>query len=299
MAGPRRGGRGPRRDCTMRVRRSALLVAVVLGMAFLSWAGRAADGVGALFDLGVSARSLGMGGARAALSDDAAAATLNPAALGWVKGINVASLVVDEFGGVAYGSVAFSGPYVGFSALVVDSGWIASGDSGFRFAAQGIGAAAAVPVGPVGVGARWRFLRYGAPFEGHGWALDAGLLLNLGAVRVGAICDAALSAPMSYVGGATEAWKTNLCLGAAVTLTPAEGVEWTVTTDVDGILHGPWRIIGGVEVWVASLAARLGWDGEGPTFGLSVRVSGIEVDWSCATRPDLGTSHRVSLEVLF
>jgi hypothetical protein len=50
---------------------------------------------------------------------------------------------------------------------------------------------------------------------------------------------------------------------------------------------------------VGALAARLGWDGQGLTFGLSVRVSDIEVDWSCAARPDLGTSHRVSLEVLF
>ncbi|MCX6091354.1 MAG: hypothetical protein NTX23_00580 [Candidatus Bipolaricaulota bacterium] len=277
----------------------SLLIAFVTTLGILGTIARAADGIGALFDLGVSARSLGVGGARAAFSDDAAAATLNPAALGWVRGINVASLVVDEFGGVAYGSVAFSAPYVGVSALVVDSGWIASGDSGFRFAAQGIGAAAAVPLGPVGVGARWRFLRYGAPFEGHGWALDGGLLLDLGALRVGAICDAALSAPMAYEGEKTETWKRNLCLGAAVTLTPIEDVMWTATADVDGILHGPWRIIGGLEIWVASLAARLGWDGEGPTFGLSVRVSGIELDWSCAARPDLGTSHRVSLEVLF
>ncbi len=276
-----------------------ILLTVVATLGIAVWSVTGADGVGVLFDLGVSARSLGVGGARAAFSDDAAAATLNPAALGWVRGINVASLYVDQFGGVSYGSIAFSAPYVGVSALVVDSGWIASGDSGFRFAAQGIGAAVGVPVGPVGFGARWRFLRYGAPFEGHGWALDGGVLLDLGAVRVGAICDAALSAPMAYGGGETESWKANLCLGAAVTLTPVKDVVWTATADVEGILHGPWRIIGGLEVWVASLAARLGWDGEGPTLGLSVRVSGIEVDWSCAARPDLGMSHRVSLEVLF
>jgi hypothetical protein len=282
-------------------RRRALLVAVALGFAALLLGGqaRAVDGVGALFDLGVSARSLGVGGARVAFSDGAAASTLNPAALGWVEQVGVASLYVEQFGGVSYGSAAFSAPYVGLCAAFVDSGWIAAGDSGLRFAAQAFTTSAAVPVGPVAVGLRWRFLRYGSPYEAHGWALDGGLLVDLGAVKVGALCDAFASSPMEFDDEETEEWATDLSVGAEVTLLPYPDVTWTLTADVEGMLHGTWRLVGGSEAWVGPLAARVGWDGDGPTFGLSVRVSGIEVDWSCAARSDLGVSHRVSLEILF
>lgn len=276
-------------------------LAITAGLAILvaGWSAPAADGVGALFDLGVSARSLGVGGARAAFVDDAAAAALNPAGLAWVEGIHLGSLYVGQFGGVAYGAAAFSAPYVGVTALLVDSGWIAAGDEGFRYTSQAVSFAAAVPIGPVAAGLRWRFLRVGTPTEGHGWAVDGALLVDLGAVRLGAVCDAVVSSPMAYGNDETEDWNPNLRLGAAVVLSPVADVVWTLAADVERILRGPMRLIGGLEVWVSSLAARLGWDGEGPTLGLSVRVSGIEVDWSCAARPDLGASHRVSLEVLF
>lgn len=282
--------------------RRGVLRVVWLAMAVLGISvgeAAAAGGVGALFDLGVSASSLGVGGARAAFRDDTAAAALNPAGLAWVDGVGIESLYVSQFGGVAYGAVAFAAPYLGVAASLVDSGWIPSGDSGFRFAAQGIAAAGAVPLGPVALGTRCRFVRVGAPFGGHGVALDAALLVELGTVRVGAICDAIASLPMVYDGDLREAWRAELSFGAALTLTPMDEVVWTITTDVDGILRGPWRAIGGLEVWIGPAAARLGWDGGGPTFGLSLRIAGVELDWACAARSDLGASHRLSLEVLF
>jgi hypothetical protein len=216
-----------------------------------------------------------------------------------VRQVGLASLYVDQFGGVSYGAVAFSAPYVGMAAAFVDSGWISSDASGFRFTGQGLVGALGIPVGPVAAGARWRFLRSATPFAGHGWALDAALLLDVGTVQIGAIWDAAASSPMTYDGGEPEAWDSDLRVGAALTLSPFEDVTWTVTADVSGILGAPVRVVGGVEAWVGVMAGRLGWDGQGPTFGLSVRVSGVEVDWSCAARSDVGTSHRVSLEVLF
>jgi hypothetical protein len=273
----------------------ALLLYLTLGAGHAS----AASGVGTLFRFGVSARSLGVGGAAAAFSDGAASATLNPAALGWVNQMALASLYVNQFGGVSYGALSFSAPYVGLAAAFVDSGWISSGTSGLRFTAQGLVAAVGVPLGPVSAGARWRFLRSATPFAGHGWALDAALLLDLGTVRIGAVWDAAASSPMAYDEGESETWNPDLRVGASLTMSPFESVVWTVTADVGGILGAPFWVVGGLEVWVGALAARLGWDGQGPTFGLSVRVSSIEVDWSCSARSDLGTSHRVSLEVLF
>jgi hypothetical protein len=281
--------------------KASALSAVLTGLVVVALGGSAwaVDGVGALFDLGVSARSLGVGGACAAFIDDAAAAALNPAGLAWVEGISVTSLYIDQFGGATYGAAAFSAPYVGVTALLVDSGWITSGDTGFRYTSQALSVAAGAPIGPVAAGLRWRFLRSGSPAMGHGWAADGALLVDLGAVHLGAVWDAAVSSPMMYGDGETESWASNLRVGASVSLAPVDGVVWSAAADVERILHGPVRLVGGVEVWVKSLAARLGWDGEGPTIGLSVRVSSVEIDWSCAARSDLGASHRVSLEVFF
>jgi len=255
--------------------------------------------VGALFELGTSARSLGVGGARVAFSDDVAAVSLNPAALAWVRELGVASLYVEQFGGVGYGSLELSAPYMGLGASFLDSGWVESGVVKFRYASQSFSCAAAVPIGPVAIGTRWRFLRVGSPYEAHGWAFDAATLVRIGDVRVGAILDSAVSSPVVYQGGETEPWRRDIALGASWMTEPFADVRWTLATDVRGVLTGAWRLVGGMEAWVGPLAARVGWDGDGPTFGLSVRISGVEVDWSCAARSDLGTSHRVSVEVLF
>ena len=96
----------------MSASRACGIVGLLLCLSLGAGRAGAEEGVGALFRLGVSARSLGLGGATAALSDGAAASTLNPAALGWVREMGVASLYVDQFGGVSYGALAFSAPYV-------------------------------------------------------------------------------------------------------------------------------------------------------------------------------------------
>jgi len=279
----------------------AALRVICVAVAVAAAVGQISDagGVGALFDLGVSANSLGVGGARAAFRDDAAATALNPAGLAWVEGVEMGTLYVAQFGGVTYGAVAFSAPWVGLAASFVDSGRISSGGTDLRFGAQGVALAGALPLGPVAVAARWRFLHAGELLSGHGWALDAAALVELGPVRVGAIYDALASGAMTYEGGGRETWDSSLCFGAAVTLVPIDGVGWAFTADLDGLLNGPVHVAGGLEVRFGPATARLGWDGWGPTFGASVRVREIEVDWSCAARFDLGMSHRLSVEVLF
>jgi len=283
-------------------RRRLAIVAVVgvelAGLAVALGASAAGD-VGAAFGFGVSARSLGVGGAHTAFLDEPAAATLNPASVGWVERVGCGSLYVQQFGGVSYGAVAFSAPYVGMSVALLDSGWITSGDDGFRYAAQALSCSVGAPIGPIAVGIRWRFLHVGAPFIGHGWAADVGTLAELGFLRVGAVFHAALASPVHYERGRDQAWDRSLSLGMAATADVAPDVLIIATIDAKGAFSRSLRLVGGVEAWIGSLAGRLGWDGAGPTLGISVRVGGAEVDWSCAARSDLGTSHRVSLEMLF
>ncbi|MEW5825586.1 MAG: hypothetical protein AB1778_02040 [Candidatus Bipolaricaulota bacterium] len=258
-----------------------------------------AEGVGTLFRLGTSARSLGWGGVSAAVADGVGALA-NPAALGRIETLGVSSLYASGFGGTSYGALDFAAPLVALSAVFLDSGAIPLGAGALRFTSYGLVGSVGLPIGPVGVGVRWRFLRVAQPFVGHGWALDPGLLVDLGRLRLGLIWEAAASAPMVYEGSVrSDAWTPDLVLGAAWTVSPAEDVVWTAAADLRGALRGRTTLVGGMEAWIGGLGARVGWDGSGPTFGLSAVLSWLRVDWSTSVRSDLGASHRISLGVAF
>jgi hypothetical protein len=275
------------------------LVVVGLLLAALSVGGLAAENVGGLFGIGTSARGQGLGGAFCALVDDEGAALHNPAALGWYEGLGLCSLFAQQFGAVTYWSVGFTASYVGISVLLLDSGPIPTERAVIHYASQGVVASLGMPVGPFGLGVRWRFFRVSSPFAGSGWTIDPALLVVTDLVRIGLIYEGALSEPVAYDSGAEEAWARAVRLGVAVTLIPAADVLWNAAIEASGLFSSVLRFAGGVEAWIGGLGARVGYDGDGPTFGLSVRFSTLQVDWAYATRSDLGDSHRVGLTLRF
>ena len=255
--------------------------------------------VGAIFDLGASARGLGLGGAYSALVDDEGATLHNPAALGWYEGVGLSSLVVEQFGGVLYARVGITAPWFGVDVVALDSGPI-PGDAGtFRYASQGAVASVGVPIGPLGIGLRWRLLRTSGPTSGSGWSIDPALLLVADPVRASLVVEGAFSQPIAYESGAAESWPLMLRLGAALTLSPSDAVQWNLAFEADGLFGDLPRFGVGLEAWIADLGARVGYDGRGATFGLSVRLAGLQIDWAYAVRDDLGDSHRVSVAFRF
>lgn len=257
------------------------------------------ENVGGLVHLGASARGLGLGGAFSALVDDEAAVFYNPAALGAYEGVGVTSLFARQFGGVTYGVIGVAVPYFGAGIVALDSGAIPSGSSTFRYASQGVIASAGVPIGPVGLGVRWRFFRISSPFNGSGWSVDPAILVATETLRLSLIYESALSAPVSYAGGAEEAWDQGLRLGGSMTLSPGPEILWTPTVEVGGLFTTSIELLAGLEAWISGLGARVGYDGEGPTFGLSVRFESLQFDWAYAMRSDLGNSHRVTFTLRF
>jgi len=257
------------------------------------------EGVGALFSLGASGRALGMGGAFMALADDEGCVLHSPAGLGWCETIGITSLVASGFGGVAHGVVGFAMPYVGVDLFLLDSGAIPAGDGTVRYASQGIVGSIGVPLGPVALGVRGRILRVSSPGEGSGWAIDPGILVAVGGIRVGALVEGAVSDPVAYETGSIEAWGRSARLGAAITLAPAPDVVWSAAFEAAGLFASAPRMAAGLEAWIGGLGARAGFDGRGPTFGLSVRFAALQVDWAYAMRTDLGDSHRVSFTFRF
>jgi len=111
--------------------------------------------------------------------------------------------------------------------------------------------------------------------------------------------EGAVSSPVSYDSGASDDWERSIRLGAAVTLSPTDDVLWSAVFEASGLFTASPRLTGGVEAWIGGVGARAGFDGRGPTFGLSVRFSSLQFDWAYAMRSDLGDSHRVSFTYRF
>ncbi len=277
--------------------RGLALVALILLLSAFS-AG-AVENVGGLFDIGISARGEGLGGGYSALVDDETAVLYNPAALGWYKGLGLSSIFTRQFGVASYGSIGLAGSYVGIDLLFLESGPISSGDDTFNYASQGIVAAIGIPLGNAAVGIRWRYLNVSSPFTGSGWAIDPAILVVTDTVRVALLYEGAASAPVGYSTGGSDPWESSLRLGLALTLSPTPGVLWNATFEASGLFSSASALSGGIESWIGGIGARIGYDGDGPTFGLSIRFTALEIDWAYTTRSDLGDTHRVSLSLRF
>jgi hypothetical protein len=275
-----------------------LWMSVFLSLILCS-AGAVGASVGHAFDLGASARGLGLGGAFVALVDDETAVVHNAAALGTLTTMGLSSFYVRQFGEVMYGSLCLAMPWMGLSVSLIDSGSIPGTQGAFRYASQAYALSVGVPLGPVGIGVRWRSVHVSAPVAGRGWTLDPAVRVDLGGLQVGAVLESAASAPMTYLSGPQEQFTTSLRLGVAATLSPAPDVLWNAAFEATGLL-GPEPGFGaGLEAWMHGLGARVGYDGQGPTVGLTLKVRNAQLDWAYAIRRDLGESHRVSLAFRF
>lgn len=274
----------------------ALVLMTVIAFVSTGW-GMGLTGAG--FELGASARGLGLGGAFTALVDDETAVIHNPAALGRLTSAGFSSLYVRQFSGITYGSVSLAMPWIGLNVSLLDSGTIASPQESFRYASQAMTISGGVPIGSFGLGVRWRYLRVSSPTSGGGWSIDPALTINIGSIHVAAMFESAYSVPMSYESGADESFDPSLRLGIAATLSPSPDVWWNAAFEAFGLFSARTRFGAGIEAWIGGLGARMGFDGHGPTFGLTIRFGGLQFDWAYAMRSDLGNSHRASLAFRF
>ena len=110
-----------------------------------------------------------------------------------------------------------------------------------------------------------------------------------------AVFESAYSVPVSYSSGTDESFESSLRLGIAATLSPSPDVWWNAAFEASGLFAAQAQFTAGLEAWIGGVGARVGYDGVGPTFGLTIRFSGLQLDWAYAMRSDLGGSHRASL----
>ena len=129
------------------------------------------------------------------------------------------------------------------------------------------------------------------------WGED--VFVDVGGVHVGLLWEGPLSAPVEYASGPDEPFERSLTLGAALRLDPMDDVVWNISFQASRLFAASAALAMGLEAWIGGVGARVGFDGTGATFGLSVRFTALQIDWAYAGRLDLGDSHRVSLTLRF
>lgn len=281
------------------MRKRIVFALSLVAVAAWTWSGWGLGFTGSAFELGASARGLGLGGAFTALVDDETAVIHNPAALGQFDSVGFSSMYVRQFGGITYGSVSVAMPWIGINMALIDSGLIPSPQGAFRYRSQAVAISGGIPVGPVNLGLCWRYVNVSVPTSGNGWTVDPAVLIDAGSVRVAAVFESALSSALIYDSGTHEAFNPSLRMGIAATLSPSPDVWWNAAFEASGLFAAKTQFAAGLEAWISGVGARVGFDGVGPTFGLTVRFDGLQLDWAYAMRSDLGGSHRVSFTFRF
>ena len=280
------------------MKRAIIAPMLIISLVAVSVLASGYSNVASIFDLSTSARAAGMGGAFVALADDESAAFYNPAGLGWIHSISLSSLFARQFAAVNYASLQLVLPYFGASVLYLDSGPIEVGEEEFSYTSGGGIVSTGFNIGPVGIGGRFKVYRATSPNDVTGWAFDPALLVVTDIVRVGLLVENAYSEPIVFPRH-TEDWTPLMRIGIAMTFAPGDGVGVNATVEGAGMFSGSPRLYAGFETYVDGLAARVGYDGDGATFGLSVRFSSFQIDWAYITRDAFPDTHRVSLEFRF
>jgi len=200
--------------------------------------------VASIFDLGMGARPLAMGGAFVGIADDGNALYYNPAGLAWAQGLSVLSSYEARPGTASYGNLSASLPHFGFGVHYFDFGEVPETDEfgnilgtfGYRnyalIAAVGVKAAdlpflARMPLAEnIGFGLKAKLLKVSTldPGSGTGLAIDLPLLFRsespsprvpiITSYGFGIVIENLIGLPIKYESGQQENWLRKL-IGAS------------------------------------------------------------------------------------
>jgi len=292
-----------------------LLVAPVSGEQY--------SNVASIFDLGMGARALAMGGAFVGLANDGNALFYNPSGLAWAQGLFVLSSYEARPGTASYGNLSASLPHFGFGVHYFDFGDVPETDEfgnvigtfGYRnyalIAAAGIKAAnlpflARLPLAEnIGFGIGVKFLKVSTldPGSGTGFAIDLPFLFcsNLPSPRVpiitsygfGIVIENLIGLPIKYESGHQENWPRKLILGTSLEFLDQAILAMDVTSEKSVHLGVEWTPIPAVSF-------RIGLKNEGVwiwSFGMGARFRNFVFDLAVVPHPYLNSQIRGSLMV--
>jgi len=265
--------------------------ALVLLLA-ISVSGEQYSNVASMFDLGMGARPLAMGGAFAGLANDGNALFYNPAGLAWAHDLSILSSYESRPGTASYGNLSASLSHFGFGVHYFDFGDVPETDdfgnilSTFSYrnyaliAAAGMKAAdlpflARMPLAEsIGFGLKAKLLKVSTldPGSGTGFAIDLPFLFRsefpsprfpiITSYGVGVVIENLIGLPIKYESGHQENWSRKLILGVSLEFLDQVILAMDVTSEKSVYLGMEWTPIPAVSfrtglknegVWIWSL----------------------------------------------
>lgn len=281
--------------------------------------------VASIFELGMGARPLAMGGAFVGLADDGNALFYNPAGLAWVKGLSLLSSYELRLGTASYGHLSTALSHFGFGIHYFDFGEVPETDEfgnvidtfnyrNYAFVAAAGARAAELPflmrmpfAENISFGLKAKILRINTldPGSGTGFALDLPFLFRsespssrfpfIAGYGIGLIVENLIGPPIQYGSGHQEAWPKKATVGIAFELINQVILAIDATSENSLRFGAEWTPIPAVslragirreEVWMWSL-------------GMGVRYRNFVFDFAFVIHPYLNSQLRGSLTVFW
>ena len=279
--------------------------------------------VASIFDLGMGARPLAMGGAFVGLANDGNALFYNAAGLAWAQGLSVLSSYESRPGTASYGNLSASLPHFGFGVHYFDFGDVPETDEfgnilgtfGYRnyafIAAVGVKAGdlpflARMPLAEnIGFGLKAKLLKVSTldPGSGAGFAIDLPFLFRsefpsprmpiITSYGVGVVIENLIGLPIKYESGHQENWPRKLILGTSLEFLDQVILAMDVTSEKSIHLGVEWTPIPAVSF-------RTGLKNEGVwiwSLGIGARFRNFAFDLAVVPHPYLNSQIRGSLAV--
>jgi hypothetical protein len=297
-----------------------LLSSALILLLVVSVSGEQYSNVASIFDLGIGARPLAMGGAFVGLADDGNALFYNPAGLAWAQGLSVLSSCEARPGTASYGNLSASLPHFGFGVHYFGFGDVPETDEfgnilgtfGYRnyalIAATGIKAAdlpflARMPLANnIGFGIGAKFLKVSTlePGNGTGFTIDLSVLFRSGvpsprvpiitSYGVGIAIENLIGLSIKYESGHQENWQQELILGTSLEFLDQVILAMDVTSEKSVYLGVEWTPIPAVSF-------RTGLKNEGVliwSLGMGARFRNFMFDLAVVPHPYLNSQLRGS-----
>lgn len=299
-----RSFRSSRQDqCRLGTRAASLCLGLLVVAAIPCWADAGWVNSASIFEVGVSARALALGGSSIALADDEACVYYNPAALSQLRSSRASSLFSRPFGAYSYSASGVAARNWGAYLLLLDSDTLVERDlygnpiGGFRYASGGLILGWGCQVsGGLSVGLQLKGYEVLSPKKGAGLSLSPCILLRDGPRTYGLIRRDLLATGTKFLGGHSEDWPSDVALGLSW---QAEAATFSVDFTENLVTRGDMSSVRlGVEyTGFAPLVLRVGRNRDWASMGFSIQWKNLGIDFAYLHHYTLPSSYVVSLAV--
>ena len=254
-----------------------------------------------IFELGVSARTLGLGGTFIALADDEAAVFYNPAGLPQLSETRFSSLFTRPFGAYSYGVLGAAERGWGGYLLILDSDTLEERDlygnpiGSFRYTSTGLLLGWGHQLtGSLSIGLQVKGYGLASPAQAFGLALSPSILFQEGPRTYGIMWRNLIATGTRFSDDHVEPWGSDMAVSLAWRF---DKVTYCIDFTENLIIRGDIRCVrmGYEYTGFGPLVLRAGTNRDWSSVGLSVQWKDLRIDFAYLLHYALPDSYVVSL----